>query len=113
MPQRLRDILLEGMRTQRHGWFHDIIAAENAFSKALLHRTRSKFRFTREVRSALVELIAQAVYKLGIQQDSISIADRFIDSRFVEGFYEEEDARRSARRSFRVPNNTANNQPAK
>jgi hypothetical protein len=113
MPQRLRVILLEGMKTRRYGWFHDIIASENAFSKAILHRTRSKFRFTREIRSAILELFAEAVNKLGIKQDPASIADRFINEGFVEAFYHEEDQRRSARRTIRVAKEASNNQLVK
>jgi hypothetical protein len=99
MPQRLRDTLLEGMRTRTHGWSSDIMQSENAFSHALLHRTRSKFRLTREIRSALVELCASALAKLGIPETPAEIADRFIAQAFVEGFYDEQNERRLARRA--------------
>jgi len=99
IPLRLRDTLLEGMRTRTYGWSTDIMRSENAFSDALLHRTRSKFRLTREIRSALLELFATALQNLGISEAPAEIADRFIAQAFIEGFYDEEEERRLARRA--------------
>ncbi len=56
LPQRLRETLFEGMRNKTYWWSNDIMDFTNAFSDALHNGTRSKFRITREVRSALVEL---------------------------------------------------------
>ena len=63
MPQQLRDIILEGMRSMSYGWSTDIMDFTNAFSNALFHRSRSKFRFSEEIRSSVVELFAAALHK--------------------------------------------------
>ncbi len=101
MPPRLRDTLLEGMRSRTYWWSTDIMDSTNALSNALLHRTRSKFRFTREVRSSIVALFAAAFQKLCIQEDADAIAELFIARGFVDGFYDEQDNIRLARKAKR------------
>ena len=98
MPQRVRDTLLEGTRKRTFSWSHDTMFLKNAFSDALVHRPRSKFRFTREVRSAVVELFAAALHNLRVEEDPVAIAERFIARGFVEGFYDERDRIRLARK---------------
>jgi hypothetical protein len=98
MPNRIREFLLEGTR-KRDLWFHDIIGEDNAFSTALLHRTRSKFRFTRTVRAGLNELITRALVRLDIEDAPEAIAARFISRGFIEGYFEERERIRDLRRS--------------
>ena len=100
MPQRLRETLLEGTHNKPYWWSTDIMDFTNAFA-ALHHCARSKFRFTREVRSATVELFAAALQKLCIQEDPAIVADRFIARGFVEGFYYEQERRRLSRKAAR------------
>jgi TIR domain len=99
MPQRLLETLLEGSRNKFYRWSDEIMGSANAFSRALLHRTRSKFRFTREVRSALVELVSTALEKLRIQENPANIAERFVARGFVDGFYDEQERIRLNRKS--------------
>jgi hypothetical protein len=98
MPLHFPDILLEGMRDRTYGWSTDIMDFTNAFSDGLLHHTRSKFRFSREVRSAVVELFAAALHKLCVREDPAIIAERFIARGFVDGFYDEQDRIRLTRK---------------
>ena len=98
IPQRLRDALLEGMCNRTSGWSTDIMDFTNAFLDALLHRTRSKFRFTQKVRSAVVELLASAFHKLCVKEDPAIIAEHFIARGFVDGFYDEQYRIRLARK---------------
>jgi hypothetical protein len=98
MPQRLRDTLLEGMRNRTYWWSTDIMDSTNAFSDALLHRARSKFRVTREVRSAIVKLFAAALRKLDIPEKPAAVAERFVARGLIEGFYDEQERIRLARK---------------
>jgi hypothetical protein len=98
MPQRLRETLFEGSRNKTYWWSNEIMDFANAFSDALLHRTRSKFRFTREVRSAIVESFTTALQKLRIQENPAIIAERFMTQGFVDGYYDEQDRIRLARK---------------
>jgi hypothetical protein len=97
MPQRLRDTLLEGMRDRTYGWSNDIMRSTNAISDALLH-PRSKFKLTRAVRSSIIDLFAAALQKLCVHEDPIRIAERFLARGFVDGFYDEQDRIRLARK---------------
>ncbi len=99
MPQRLRETLLEGSINKTYGWYNEIMTFKNEFSVALLHRTRSKFRFTRVVRSAIVDLFADALQKLRIQENPANIAERFVTRGFVDGFYDEQERIRLKRKS--------------
>jgi hypothetical protein len=99
MPQRLRDVLIEGMRDRTHWWLTDIANSPNAFFDALFRLPRSRFKFTREVRSAVTDLVAEALQKLSVQESSTIIAERFIQGEFVEGFYSERDAILAGRRA--------------
>ena len=99
MPQQLRSTLLEGMCASTYGWVGDIRDSKNAFSDALFHRSRSKFRVTRNIRSAVVESFAAALHKLGVQENPDTIAERFLTRGFVSGFYDEQDRWRDARKS--------------
>ena len=98
MPQRLRDTLLEGMRNRTYGWSTDIMRSTNAISDALLHRTRSKFKLTRSVRSSIIEFFGAALQKLCVQEDPIRFAERFIARGFIDGFYGEQDRIRLVRK---------------
>jgi hypothetical protein len=100
MPQRLRDTLLEGTR-KRDVWYRDVMNTRNAFSAALLRRTRNSFKFTREIRSGLEELFAAGLHQLQIKEASVALADRFIARGFVAGFYEERERVRMARNGRR------------
>ncbi len=86
------------MRNRTYGWSTDIMRSTNAISDALLHRTRSKFKLTRSVRSSIIELFGAALQKLCVQEDPIRIAERFIARGFVDGFYDEQDRIRLARK---------------
>jgi hypothetical protein len=101
MTQRLRETLLERTHNKPYWWSTDIMDFTNAFADALHHCARSKFRFTREVRSATLELFAAALQKLCIQEDPAIVADRFIARGFVEGFYDEQERRRLSRKAAR------------
>lgn len=98
MPQRLRDSLTEGMRKRPHWWLTDF-ARRNALSDTIIRHTRSRFRFTRELKLALVELITEALQNLAIQENPSVITERFINGGFLEGYYAQQESWRLARRA--------------
>ncbi len=91
MPERIRGTLLDGMRTDTYDWSRNIHHANDVFVDALFGSPRSKFRFTRTVRSAIVELFAAAIHEIGITEDPTLLAERFIEGEFVKGFYDEQN----------------------
>jgi hypothetical protein len=97
MPARLRDSLINGMRTRPHWWISDAIG-ENALSRALLGSPK-RFKFTRAIRLAIAEFTAQALRKLSVDDNPNIIAERFIDRGFVEGYYKQRESWQLARRA--------------
>jgi hypothetical protein len=98
MPSQLRETLIEGMYGHPYGWSHDVMFAKDDFARALLRKTRRAFRFTRNIKAALVELFAESLHAMGIAQDALVIADRFIERGFVEAYYVEEERLWASRR---------------
>lgn len=89
MPGRLRNTLLEGMRKRDH-WVVDLMqnSGRGAFTEALLRRSRSRFKFTRSVRSALTDLVGEALGRLKIDEAPATLAARFLAGDFVAGYYD-------------------------
>jgi hypothetical protein len=96
LPELLRARLINGMRTKTYPWASPtyIIGSRNAFHDALWRRTRSKFRFSREIRSGLEELIGTALRELGVAESVANVTQRFIEGGFVDGYFNENDKRR-------------------
>jgi hypothetical protein len=101
MPNHLRDALVGGMRRRTYWWMSDIGGSQNAFSDALFRLPRSRFKFTREVRSAVTELVTEALLRLSLRESPTILVERFINGGFVEGYYEEQESMRSARQARR------------
>ena len=101
MPEGLRETLKRGFRERVTWWVPEVTGSEHAVSMALLERPKSRFRYTRTLRSQLIGSCEQALKKLQIGEDADKIISRFIESRFLEGYYEEQERIREARRSAR------------
>jgi len=99
LPPRLRETLIEGMHDHPYGWSHDLLFAQNDLGKALLRKSRRAFKFTRGVRTALVDLFAEAFQLMGVAHDPAVVADRFIDREFVDAYYAEQERTMAARQA--------------
>jgi len=90
-PERLKQVLIGGMKKQvTTGWPGDVMQVHsNAFSKDLWDKPRSKFRFTRNVRAALIRLFEGATQSMGLSTPAKVISERFIEQQFVESTYAE------------------------
>ena len=62
---------------------------------------RSKLRPTKNIRSALFELFAAALFKNSVKDDPVAIAERFIEREFVGGDCDQRDSFRHAKKSSR------------
>jgi hypothetical protein len=99
MPEGLRKTLKRGFRERVTWWVTEVNDARYSILKALLDRPKSRFRYTRTLRSQLISSCEQALKNLQIGEDADKIISRFIESRFLEGYYEEQERIRGARRS--------------
>ena len=101
LPERLRQTILSGMRRQTTvGWPSDIMRTgeTNVFAEAIWNTPRRKFKFNKTVSASVVDLFSRAVESLGLSSRPETITERFIESGFVEGFYQEQQRLRDARR---------------
>lgn len=96
LPDHIRSRLLNGMRMRTHTWVTPVhnIGSDNAFYSALLSSTRSKFRFSRNVRAGLESLIDASLNALSVSENAQSISRRFIENNFMSAYFDEEDRRR-------------------
>ena len=98
MPSRLRETLLNGMRNDTFLWPRDVFDYSNHFSEGLQTRSRSKFKITRTIKADIEKMFAIALDVLVVPGDPATVAKRFIDGDFIDGYYEAEHRLRSARR---------------
>ena len=98
MPSRLRETLLNGMCNKTYLWTSEVFRSSNHFSKCLMTRSKSRFKLTRNIKSDIEEMFSAALDKLEVQEEPATIAKRFIDGDFIDGYYEEERRIREARK---------------
>ena len=92
LPDSHRTRLINGMRTNPYSWTNsmDSLGRADTFRGALWLKSAKTFRFSREVRSALGELVEQSLTELGVLENVGTISDRFIEGGFVAGYYAEQ-----------------------
>ena len=100
MPEELRETLKQGFRERVHWWVTQFSFSSGIVTE-LYERTKSTFRYTRTLRAELVGFCVHALQKLEISEDADEVVSRFIEGGFLEGYYEEEDRIREARKKQR------------
>ena len=98
MPEELRETLKRGFRERVLWWVYDFSDSTDAIRTAIYNRPRSKFSYTRTLRAELTGSCVRALQELGIEDDADNVASQFIEGGFLEGYYEEQERIRSARR---------------
>lgn len=74
---------------------------DNKFIESLTSKSRKQFKLTKSTLSGLIEMVKEAVGKLGLTQDSDTITQALIDSGLIAGYYddfEDMEKRRQGRR---------------
>lgn len=99
LPSEIRSRLLNGLRVSSYDWVAKISPArgKSAFEHALFHKSRSKFRFTREIRADLENLIETALDHLKVTESAVKVTNRFIEADFVGGYFDEQKRLHEAR----------------
>ncbi|MGE3968677.1 MAG: TIR domain-containing protein [Dongiaceae bacterium] len=99
LPEAHRRRLMNGMRTRTYWWVTSTTAGrgKSIFHEALWRRSKSTFRFSREIRSGLRDLVQAALNELGIAESADVISRRFMEGGFVEGYFEEQQRNRELR----------------
>lgn len=101
MPEKLRETLKRGFRERVSWWLDEFSDSTNTIRAAIYGRPKSKFSYTRTLRAELTGSCVTALQELGIEEDAGKVASRFIEGRFLEGYYEEQERIHNARRRAR------------
>lgn len=97
LPERITKPLQDGFRSSGL-WLRDVDDLNNPMVASLYKHRRKGFRMTRNVRRGTEELLSAAIRRLGLATPVKTVADRFIDRQFIEGWYAEQEAIQAARR---------------
>ena len=98
MPEKLRETLIRGFKERVSWWVREVSDSSDAVLTALYKRPKSKFSYTRTLRAALTGCCVRALQELEINEDAGKVVSNFIAGGFLEGYYEEEEKIREARK---------------
>ncbi len=101
MPENLGETLKRGFRKRVSWWVSEMSDSNDAVLTALLGQPKSRFSYTRKLRAELAACCARALQALEIQEDADKVALRFIAGGYLEGYYEEQERIREARKRRR------------
>ncbi len=97
MPEELRETLKHGFRERVSWWVSEASDFRDDALSVIYDRPRSRFSYTRALRTGLTASCVEALQKLGLDEDAEDIAARFIEGAFLESYYDEEDRIRERR----------------
>ena len=98
MPSGLRDTLKRGFRERVSWWVSEVSEYESAVLAQLHDQPRSRFSYTRTMKAELTASCVKALLQLGIDEDADAVISRFIEGSFLEGYYDEKERIREARK---------------
>ena len=101
MPEELREMLKKGFKDRVSWWIADISVSRGIVLDVLYKQPRSRFAYTRSLKKDLVSLCEHALHELRSDEDPNKIVAHFIEWGFLEGFYDERERVREARRKSR------------
>ena len=98
MPEELRETLIRGFRERVSWWVREVSDTSDAVLAALYKRPKSRFSYTRALRAELTGSCVRALQELEIDKDADKVVSNFIAGGYLEGYYEEEERIREARK---------------
>ena len=98
MPDDLRETLKLGFRDRVFWWVPQISDSTDAVLDTLHSKPRSRFSYTRALRSELTASCARAMHRLAIAENTDNVVSHFIETGFLEGYYEEQERVRERRK---------------
>ena len=101
MPEELRETLKRRFRERVSWWLNEFSDSTDTVRAANHDRPKSKLSYTRTLRAELTGSCVKARQALGIEEDADNVVSEFIERGFLEGYYEEQERIRDARRRAR------------
>lgn len=96
MPEKLREVLKQGFRDKVYWWITGFYS--DVILDTLWDRPRSKFSYTKTLRTTLLEQCGYALQELELDvDDGDKITAQFIEYGFLEGYYEEKKRNKEGR----------------
>ena len=97
MPEELRETLKRGFRERVSWWVNEASNCRDDALSVVYDRPRSRFSYTRALRTGLTALCVETLQEFAIDEDAEDVAARFIEGAFLESYYDEEDRIRERR----------------
>lgn len=91
MPEKLKEILLKGLRDRVHWWLAEPSYSGSFTYRALELERKSKFAYTKDLKAELIANCDQALHELSLKEGSDRIVKLFIEFGFFEGWFEEQE----------------------
>ena len=98
LPEDLRETLKRGFREHVSWWVTEVSDSRDAVLAALYQLPKSRFSYTRTLRAELTGSCVHALQELEIDEDVDKVVSHFIAGRYLEGYYEEQERIREARK---------------
>ncbi|MDB5017816.1 MAG: hypothetical protein JWQ84_2648 [Mucilaginibacter sp.] len=86
MPERHRDILIEGIKTNGH-WINDIRSSDNPFVEAMYDDNSESVQLTSTVKDGLRALVRDALASLSLETDEEQLLDKLIGTGFIQDYF--------------------------
>ena len=87
MPEKHRNILIQGIN-ERDQWARELIHhSHNPFLESLFSKKQKQFKLTKTVKQGLLQIVDATKAELGITDSSDKIITRLFDVDIVNGLY--------------------------
>lgn len=104
LPARIKNVICEGFKKKTFPWSHSLDrdymhkSQDNRFLESLFNKPKSRFRYSRAVKSDLEEIILKECFALDLPEPPSILADKFIEFGYVDAYFEERIQIKKARR---------------
>ena len=100
LPAELRETLMRGFRERVSWWISEVHhSSDSVLAAAVYERPKSRFSYTRTLRAELTNSCLRALRELEIDEDADKVVSNFIAGGYLEGYYEEKERIREARKN--------------
>ncbi|HEV2562629.1 MAG TPA: toll/interleukin-1 receptor domain-containing protein [Rhizomicrobium sp.] len=89
MPQKLRQVLVQGFKNRTHWWMTDVFQNDDTLREAVFPKRPSALRYTKAIKAALVNRVDQALREVGTSDDATCVTAKFIKAQFFEANHAE------------------------
>ena len=102
MPDKIKNAICDGFKENTFCWSHGLdrdynSQRDNKFLERFLYKTKSSFRYTREVKLGLEDLVKEVHNQLNLPETPEDLARKFMEMGYVDSYFDEQTRLRKAR----------------